>query len=139
MSLVDNNAVYQQGNTSINDTQVVFDGNRYNLADITSASLVGPTLKPEYGYALMALGFVLLVAGYLIWGVFLTPMLAGLVLIVVGIALALLVRRNFTVHLNQHEQQIATLAFPTRLQAEQFLTAIKQAQAGATRKAASAR
>jgi hypothetical protein len=25
MSLVDNNAVYQQGNTSINDTQVVFD------------------------------------------------------------------------------------------------------------------
>ncbi|HEX5690688.1 MAG TPA: DUF6232 family protein, partial [Roseiflexaceae bacterium] len=129
----------QQGNTSITDREVVFDGNRYNLADITSASLVGPTLKPEYGYVLTALGIILLVAGYLIWGVFLTPMLAGAVLIVVGIALTLLVRRKFTVNLNRGEQQIAAVAFPNRRQAEQFLTAIKQAQASTPRQTASAR
>ena len=136
MSRVDNSTLYQQGNNRITGSQVLFDGNRYNLADITSASLVGPTLKPEYGYLMTAIGIVLLIAGYLIWGVFLTPMLAGVVLIVAGIALAMLVRRNFTVHLNQGEQQIAALAFPTRAQAEQFLSAIKQAQSSSTRLAA---
>jgi hypothetical protein len=135
MSSVNNRTTYQQGGNTITSTQVVFGGDRYNLADITGTSRIAPTLKREYGYALIGVGVILLIAGYLVWGVFLTPMLVGTVLIVVGIAVALLVRRQFTVHLLQGERQLAALPFSTRAQAEQFLAAIKQAQAGATRTA----
>lgn len=64
---------------------------------------------------LIAVGAVLLIAGYLVWGVFLMPMLAGLVLIIAGLELAAAVHRHYTVRLNQNDGQVLCFSLPTRL------------------------
>ena len=75
----------------------------------------------------IVLGLILLIAGYLVWGVFLTPMLVGGVLIVAGLAIAMTVQKSYTVHLTHRDKHTTTLRFPERSQAEQFVRALKQA------------
>lgn len=127
MNTTNSAVLYQHGDDHITGTQAIVNGNTYNLAEIATASIIAPVLRPEYGYGLAAVGLVLLVAGYLMWGAFLTPMLAGAVLLIAGIAIALIVRKTYTVLLKHRDAQLTKLPFSSRAQAEQFMKALNQA------------
>ena len=127
MDTAQNTVLYQNGDDRITTSQATIGGKTYDLTDINSVSLVRPVLRPEYGYVLAVAGLVLLIAGYLVWGVFLTPMLAGGILLIAGIAMALTTKKSYTVHLNHRNQQATTLQFPARAEAEQFVRALNQA------------
>ena len=119
--------LYRDGNDTITATSASLGGKTYDLAGIKSVSLVAPVLRPEYGYGLAGLGVVLLLAGYFVWGVFLTPMLAGVVLIVGGIALATIVRPTYTLNLNATNGQASSVSFASRARAEQAVAALSKA------------
>lgn len=123
-------ALYQNGTDVITATRASLGGKTYDLAGIKSVSLVAPTLRPEYGYGLVGLGVILLLAGYFVWGVFLTPMLAGVVLVIVGIALAVMVHPTYTVNLNNANGQASSVAFTDRGQAQRAVAALSKALSG---------
>lgn len=127
MNATNSSVLYDHGNDRITSTQAIVNGTTYNLSDITTASIVAPVLRREYGYVLVAIGILLLVVGYLVWGAFLTPMLAGAVLLIAGIAIAITVRKNYTVLLRHRDTQLTKLQFAERVQAEKFMQALNQA------------
>jgi hypothetical protein len=127
MNSAHNSVLYDHGSNRITSTQAIVDGKTYNLSDIATASILAPVLRREYGYVLAAIGMVLLVVGYLVWGAFLTPMLAGAVLLIAGIAIAIVVRKSYIVLLKHRNAQLTKLQFPERAQAEQFMQALNQA------------
>jgi hypothetical protein len=70
-------------------------------------------LRREYGYVAIGLGLLLAVIGYIVWqGVFLTPMLGGITLIVVGAVLLWKVQTAYTVRLLRKDGQHTLLQFP---------------------------
>ncbi|KPV50405.1 hypothetical protein SE17_27140 [Kouleothrix aurantiaca] len=119
--------LYENGSDRVTSSQAIIGGKTYELSDIDTVSVVAPVLRREYGYGLAIVGLVLLVAGYLVWGTFLTPMFVGVVLIIAGLAIALVVRKSYTVHLNHRDKQTTTIHFPRRAQAEQLVHALTQA------------
>lgn len=127
MESANNANLYRNGSDYITSTQATIGGKTYDLADIDTVSLVAPVLRREYGYGLAVLGLILLIAGYIVWGVFLTPMLVGGVLIVAGIAIAMTVQKSYTVNLTHRDKHVTTLQFPERPQAEQLVRALNQA------------
>lgn len=127
MEPVDQTVFYQSGGDRVTRSHAVVGGKTYNMDDIDTVSVVAPVLRREYGYGLAITGLVLLVVGYLVWGVFLTPTLVGAVLLVAGLAIAFAVQKNYTVHLNQRGKQLTTVQFPERAQAERFVQALTQA------------
>lgn len=127
MESANNTVLYHSGNDRVTSTQATVGGKTYDLADIDTVSLVAPVLRREYGYGLAVVGLILLIAGYLVWGVFLTPMLVGGVLIIAGLAIALAVQKSYTVHMTHRDKHVTTLQFPQRSQAEQFVRALNQA------------
>lgn len=127
MESANNTILYRNGSDRVTSTQATIGGKTYDLADIDTVSLVAPVLRREYGYGLAVLGLILLVAGYIVWGVFLTPMLVGGVLIIAGIAIALTVQKSYTLHLTHRDKHVTTLQFPERSQAEQLVRALNQA------------
>lgn len=127
METTNSSVLYDHGRERITSTQMTVNGTTYNLADIATASIIAPTLRREYGYVLAAIGIVLLVVGYLVWGAFLTPMLAGAALLIVGIAIAVTVHKSYTVLLKHRDAQLTKVQFAERAQAEQYLRALNQA------------
>ena len=119
--------LYQNGKDVITATSASLGGKTYDLASIKSVSLVAPVLRPEYGYGLVGLGILLAVVGYLVWGVFLTPMLVGVVLIIVGIAIVVMVHPTYTVNLNSANGQASSVMFADRGQAHRAVAALSKA------------
>lgn len=119
--------LYRNGNDVVTGTRATLGGQTIDLADINTVSLIPPILRPEYGYGLAALGLVIGVVGYLVWGVFLTPVLAGVVLVIVGLALAFAVKTSYTVRLNRTNGQTTMVNFSDRSRAEQVVAALSRA------------
>ena len=130
MDTMSENVLYHDGNDVITPGRAVLGGKTFDLTTIKNVSLVAPVMRREYGYAAAALGIVLLVLGYFVWGAFLTPMLVGVVLIVVGIGVATVVRHNYIVHLNAADGKATAIPFPDRSRAERALAALSQALSG---------
>lgn len=120
-------SLYQDGNDLITETRAVLAGQAFDLADISSVSLTPPVLRQEYGYISIGLGLLLALVGYLVWGVFLTPMLVGVVLVIAGVALLTVVRQSYIVSLNRTNGQAATILFPDRARAERVVAALSGA------------
>lgn len=113
------------GDTAVVSDRTVQVGNTsYDYADIATVSLVRPILLPLYGWVLAAVGLIVLLAGYFVWGVFLTPMLAGAVMLVAGVIIALMVRETYTVRLNPRSGEPVLLQFKDGAAAQRTVTKI---------------
>ncbi len=123
-------AVYRDGNDLITDTHATLQGQTFDMNDIQSVSVVAPVMRRVYGYAAIGIGLLLLIVGYLVWGTFLTPMLVGAVLIVVGICIALIVREAYTVRVNAHNGHVTAIPFAKRTQSDQVVAALSKVLAG---------
>lgn len=117
--------IYRNGSTVVTDTSANISGQTYDLHGVAAVSMVPPTLRRWMGGVLLAIGLIILVAGYVVWsGVFLTPMLGGVVLIIVGAALYALAREHYTVTITRHDGQQTRLQVPDASQAQQLVEAI---------------
>lgn len=113
------------GDTAVVSDRTIQVGNTsYDYADIATVSLVRPILSPLYGWVLAAVGLIVLLAGYFVWGVFLTPMLAGAVMLVAGVIIALMVRETYTVRLNPRSGEPVLLQFKDAAAAQRTVTKI---------------
>lgn len=119
--------VYSDDRNNISDTQAVLNGKTFALADINTISYVPPVLRPEYGYVLAAVGVVIFIAGYLVWGVFLTPMLAGAVFLIVGLAVAFAVRKTHTIRVTDTAAKVTEVDFTDRKRAQNVYKALNEA------------
>lgn len=127
MTASSENALYRNGNDLVTETRASLGGQSIDLADVNNVSVVPPILRREYGYGLIALGFVIGLLGYIVWRTFLTPVFAGVVLIVVGLALTFAVKASYTVRLNRTNGQTTMVNFPDRSRAEQVVAALSRA------------
>lgn len=118
--------VYHEGNDTITDTHATLQGQTFDMAEVQSVSVVAPVLRRVYGYAAIGIGLLLLIVGYLVWGTFLTPMLVGAVLIVVGVCIALIVREAYTVRVNARNGHVTAIPFPRRTQSDQVVAALSE-------------
>jgi hypothetical protein len=93
--------------------KITVEGQSVDLHNVQQVSLQPPILRREYGYVAIGLGLLLAVIGYIVWqGVFLTPMLGGITLIVVGAVLLWKVQTAYTVRLLRKDGQHTLLQFP---------------------------
>lgn len=122
--------IYRNGADVITARRAVIGGQSFDLEDIETVSLTNPVLNRTYGFVAIGVGIIIATLGYFVWeAVFLTPMLGGLSLIVVGVVLAFAVRPHYTVRLNRSDGTLTRLQFPNRAQAEQVLQAVRKAAA----------
>lgn len=104
--------LYRDGNDVITETRAVVGGRTIELASVDSVSLVKPVLNPTWGWALAGVGALIAVIGYFVWGgVFLTPVFAGLALIVIGLVMAFMVRPSYTVRITDTSGAVTPLSF----------------------------
>lgn len=103
---------------------VMVNGQRYNVADLATVSLVRPVLSRTLGWAVAVLGLIIGVAGYLIWGILLTPIVAGAALLIAGLVVAFTVRESYTVRLNMKNGAPVLLQFADPIEAQHTTTAI---------------
>jgi uncharacterized protein YjeT (DUF2065 family) len=121
-------AVYQSGNDRITDREAVLQGKSYDLGAIDSVSLIPPIMNRSYGFVSIGIGAVITILGYFVWqGIFLTPMLAGIALMIAGIVIVAMVKPHATVRINHTNGSTAELRFPTRAEAEQIVDALSLA------------
>lgn len=108
-------------------TQVVIEGQAIDLHGVTQASYQPPILRREYGYVAIGLGILLMIVGYLVWqGIFLTPMLGGTALVIVGAVLLWRVQTSYTLRLLRNDGEALLVQFADSRTA---LRALAQVQA----------
>ena len=108
---------------------VTAGGQTYPFSSIKTVSLIRPILTKGMGVGLAIVGAIILVLGYIIWGTFLTPMLAGLVMIIVGVTIAASVRQTYTVRLNRSSGDPALIQLTDQTAAQHAVTTIGAALA----------
>ena len=122
--------IYHNGADRITAERATVGGQNFELRDIETVSLTNPVLNRTYGFVAIGLGIILAVVGYFVWsGTFLTPMLGGLALIIVGVAIAFTARPRYTVRLNHSNGTTTALQFLNRAEAEQVMQAVRAAVA----------
>jgi len=122
--------LYRDGNDVITETRAVIGGRSIDLANIDSVSLIKPVLNPAWGWALVGVGALLAVIGYFVWdGVLLTPVFAGLALIVIGLVIAFMVRPSYTVRITDTSGAVTPLVFASRGPAANVANTLTQAVA----------
>lgn len=117
----------RQPGAVVNGSQVMVAGSNYSLDDLSSVSLIRPILTRSLGWGVAVLGLVIGVLGYIVWGTFLTPMLAGVVLLIAGLVVAMTVREHYTVRINHNSGEPVLLKFQSAAEAQRTVTEIGNA------------
>ena len=113
------------GSSAVLSERTIQVGNEtFDYADFSTVSFIRPILSPLIGWVVAVIGLIILVAGYIVWHVFLTPMLAGAVLLIAGIIVALMVRETYTVRLNRRTGEPLLLQFKDAATAQRTVTRI---------------
>lgn len=109
---------------TITNGNVVANGQQYALANLATVSLIRPVLSRTIGWIVAVVGLIILVAGYLVWGVLLTPIVAGAALLIAGLVVAFTVKESYTVRLNMKNGPPVLLQFADQAEAQRTVTAI---------------
>jgi hypothetical protein len=115
---------YQDGDVAVSDTQLTLGSTTYDLSNIATVSLIRPILNRTIGWITAAVGLIIGVAGYLVWGTFLSPMLGGLALLIAGLVVVATVRESYTVRMSPLAGQPVLIQFTNPVQAQKVVTAI---------------
>ncbi len=128
MEATNEREIYRSGSTVITDTRADISGHSYDLSNVAGVSLVTPNIPRWLGGVLIAVGVIVMIAGYVVWqGVFLTPMLGGGVLLIAGAAVYALVRERYTVTITDKGGRQQQVQFTDGHQAQQLVAAISGA------------
>lgn len=122
--------LYRDGNDLITETRAVVGGRSIELADIDTVSLIKPVMNPSWGWALAGVGALLAVIGYIVWdGLILTPVFAGLALIVIGLVVAFMVRPSYTVRITDASGTVTPISIAKAKPAADIANTLAQAVA----------
>ncbi|GEM_PF-4659145 len=128
MTVTSENVLHRHENILVTEDKVIAEDRTYNTSDIDAVALDPPILRRSYGIALLALGIVITIAGYLVWqGLLLTPLIGGIALIIAGIVLMVTVRTRYTIRMKHKDGQTAMLHLSDPTQAEHTANAIDTA------------
>lgn len=116
--------VYNDRSTTVSDGAVMVNGQRYNIADVATVSMIRPILSKTLGWGVAVLGLIILVAGYIIWRTLLTPVVAGAAILIAGVVIALVVRESYTVRMTMKSGSPVMLQFANPTEAQHTVTAI---------------
>ena len=119
--------LYQRGDDVVTPTQAMLHGQIFDLAAIKSAALVRPVLRRSYGLWAIIIGLGITVIGFIIWRSLLTPVIAGPILLVVGLVLYFVVREQYMVVLGRQSGDAVTIPYTDQAQAQQVVGALRQA------------
>lgn len=128
MQAANEHVLYRQDETTVTDRQVIHRQKTIDLNKIQSVSLIPPVLKRWYGSVALAIGVVLLIVGYIVWnGVLLSPMIGGIALVIIGVAILFTGRNYYLVRLSSVGRDAETLQVADETQAHAIASAISAA------------
>lgn len=127
MEATNDRVLYRGDNAEITSTRATVNGQTVPLSEVISAGMGTRWVSKSAGWAALIVGLIILVVGYFVWGVLLTPMVAGFALMIVGIVLLTLRQKKHVVHLFGHDGSITAVATPTREEAERLISSLDEA------------
>ena len=119
--------LYQSGDDVVTPTQAMLYGQTFDLATVKSAALVRWVLRRNYGLWAIIIGLGITIIGVIIWRSLLTPVIAGPILLVVGLVLYFVVREQYMVVLGRQNGNPVTIPYADQGQASEVVGAVRQA------------
>lgn len=128
MEATNETVLYRGTNATVTNRRVQIGQREYPLSGVQNVSVIRPLVRRSYGLIALAVGVLLVVVGYIAWnGVLLSPMVGGIALILVGLAIYAIARENYTVRLHEVNGEVVALDLSGEQQAQEIAAAINSA------------